>query len=114
MLRRWRTFNFHFPDGRGAMGVAAIVGFILSPLSWWNDAVVNIPLSLAMGALLNSVFGVSFDLAVALSYLVSNVVGMILFVVGGYGAVKGRVDVKDLVLGVIFAVVYTVAVLYLV
>ena len=90
-----------------------MIGFILSPLSWWNDAVVNIPLSVAGGALLNKALGIPFDVGVAASYLASNVVGMALVVVGGYGAVKGKVGVRDLAFGVLLAVAYTIAVLYL-
>ena len=112
-MRRLKPLSLHPPHSRGLMGVAAIVGFILSPLSWWNDAIVNMPLSLVMGTLLNSILGVPLGLGVAVSYLASNVVGMILLVVGGYGAVKGRVGLKDLALGVLLAVAYTVAVLYI-
>ena len=28
-------------------GIIGLIGFILSPLSWWNDAVVNFPLAYA-------------------------------------------------------------------
>ena len=27
-------------------GILGVLGFMLSPLSWWNDAVVNLPLAL--------------------------------------------------------------------
>jgi len=28
-------------------GMLGFIGFMLSPLSWWNDAFVNLPLALA-------------------------------------------------------------------
>jgi len=32
-------------------GFLATVGFILSPFSWWNDLVVNIPIAYGIGYL---------------------------------------------------------------
>lgn len=54
------------------------IGFILSPLSWWNDIFVNIPLSYLFSlpfTLINkSLFLPSF----IIGYLLSNVAGIIL------------------------------------
>ena len=33
-------------------GVVAMIGFLLSPLSWWNDAFVNIPIAYGIGVCL--------------------------------------------------------------
>ncbi len=36
-------------------GLIAMVGYLLSPVSWWNDLFVNIPLAYAFGALVGLV-----------------------------------------------------------
>jgi hypothetical protein len=33
-------------------GVLALVGYMLSPLSWWNDLFVNVPLALGFAWLI--------------------------------------------------------------
>ncbi|TAL04013.1 MAG: hypothetical protein EPO07_05470 [Verrucomicrobia bacterium] len=64
-------------------GLLAVVGFMLSPLSWWNDAFVNLPLALAFAWLASSVCAKSwkeavFDVAVVVGYWLTNVLGFIL------------------------------------
>ena len=59
-------------------GTLAFVGFMLSPLSWWNDLFVNIPLALAF-AWLVSLFWPSVYLAsFILGYWITNLLGFVL------------------------------------
>ena len=56
----------------------ALLGFILSPLSWWNDLFVNVPLAYALSypfSLINPSF---FLPAFVIAYWVSNLVGFLL------------------------------------
>lgn len=59
-------------------GMLAFLGFMLSPLSWWNDLFVNIPLALAFAWVVSlfwpSVFGASF----VLGYWITNLLGFVL------------------------------------
>jgi hypothetical protein len=55
-----------------------LVGFLLSPLSWWNDLVVNIPLALAFAWLLSLLFPAAFLKLAILGYWLSNVLGLYL------------------------------------
>ena len=62
-----------------------MIGFMLSPLSWWNDAVVNLPLALifasAVGVFYRPVAkqgSVAFDTAVVLGYWLTNILGFVL------------------------------------
>jgi len=71
-----------------AGGVLAILGFMLSPLSWWNDALVNLPLALGFAWLVSSVCAPAwkdavFDVAVIVGYLLTNVLGFVLMHKGG-------------------------------
>ena len=44
--------------------VLAFVGFMLSPLSWWNDAFVNIPLALLFAWLMSAIYRSASSLAI--------------------------------------------------
>lgn len=66
-----------------AGGILAVLGFMLSPLSWWNDAFVNLPLALAFAWLVSSLCAASwretvFDIAVIVGYWLTNVLGFVL------------------------------------
>jgi hypothetical protein len=59
-------------------GFLATVGFILSPLSWWNDALINLPLSyifaIPFGLISKSLFGPML----IFGYWITNVAGFML------------------------------------
>lgn len=57
---------------------AIIVGFILSPLSWWNDLIVNIPLAYAFALPFGWIGRKSFFIALIIGYWLTNVIGFIL------------------------------------
>ena len=64
-------------------GVLAVLGFMLSPLSWWNDAFVNLPLALAFAWLVSSLCAESwkvagFDVALIVGYWLTNLLGFVL------------------------------------
>jgi multisubunit Na+/H+ antiporter MnhG subunit len=66
-----------------AGGVLTVLGFMLSPLSWWNDAFVNLPLALAFAWLVSSVCAESwkvavFDVALIVGYWLTNLLGFVL------------------------------------
>ena len=89
------------------------MGFILSPASWWNDAVVNIPLALALAMILEKTAGVPVEAGFVVSYWASNVLGVILMALGYSGAKNGRPTRRDTLLGLLAATLYTVFVLSL-
>ena len=59
-------------------GVLGLLGFLLSPLSWWNDAFINLPLALGFGWLVARIFPRAFEPAVVVGYWLTNVLGLIL------------------------------------
>ncbi len=89
-------------------GVGAAVGYILSPLSWWNDLVVNIPLALGIARALNYVAGLPYTLGFALGYWATNIAGIVLMVAGGRLALSGRAGRKDLLVGIAASTLYTI------
>jgi hypothetical protein len=58
--------------------ILALVGYVLSPLSWWNDAFVNIPLAYIFAWLISifyrSLFGPSF----VVGYWLTNIIGLVM------------------------------------
>ena len=59
-------------------GIIGVVGFILSPLSWWNDAFVNLPLALGFGWVVALLYKPAFEVAVIIGYWLTNIIGMLL------------------------------------
>jgi hypothetical protein len=63
-------------------GVLGLIGFMLSPLSWWNDLFVNIPLAVAFGWMVSLVYRPAFEAAVVVGYWLTNVLGLFLMHLG--------------------------------
>jgi hypothetical protein len=61
-----------------AGGVLAFVGFMLSPLSWWNDLFVNIPLALVFAWVVSAFYKPAFESALVFGYWLTNVAGFVL------------------------------------
>lgn len=59
-------------------GILATIGFILSPLSWWNDIFINLPIAYAFGFIFGLISKELFTPFLILGYWISNIVGMIL------------------------------------
>ena len=55
-----------------------LIGFLLSPLSWWNDAFINIPLAIAFAWVVAHFYRPAFQPAVVLGYWITNVLGFVL------------------------------------
>src|SRR6185436_17119863 len=73
----------HFGIGmnwkRKAYGsVLAFIGFMLSPLSWWNDLFVNVPLAVGFAWLVSLVYKPAFTAAAIVGYWLTNVLGLVL------------------------------------
>ncbi len=93
---------------RLAWGAAAAVGYILSPLSAWNDAFVNVPIALAVARLLEPL-GVPRWLGFQLGYAASNIAGLLLLILGARGAAGARVERGELLRSLALGLAYSVA-----
>ncbi len=58
--------------------VLGIIGYILSPLSWWNDLIVNIPLSYGFASLFGLISEKLFFPMMIIGYWGTNVLGLFL------------------------------------
>ena len=59
-------------------GVVAFIGYMLSPLSWWNDLFVNFPLALAFAWIVSLFYKPAFSASMVLGYWLTNVLGFVL------------------------------------
>jgi hypothetical protein len=66
------------PRRRIAGGFLGFVGFMLSPLSWWNDLFVNVPLAIGFGWLIALIRPSAFMAAAVVGYWLTNVLGFVL------------------------------------
>lgn len=63
---------------RGIRWALFSVGFLLSPLTLWNDLWVNVPLSLLIAPVLVALTGMGAFTAVAVCYAGTNLLGIVL------------------------------------
>ena len=94
-------------------GIVFVVGYILSPLSWWNDLFINLPLAYLLGNLTNFFFPGSFQIGMILAYWLSNLAG-ILFMMWGGSRLLGKQppQKRELWISVAVSILYTLG-LYL-
>lgn len=71
-------------------GVVGFLGFLLSPLSWWNDLFINVPLAVAFGWLVSLVHRPLFEPAVVAGYWLTNILGLVLMQKGAQAALTGE------------------------
>ena len=59
------------------------LGWVLSPLTFWNDAFVNLPLSYLMANVIIKFIPFNFLITVLVSYWVTNILGVMMMVLSG-------------------------------
>ncbi|MBF0106039.1 MAG: hypothetical protein HQM16_12015 [Deltaproteobacteria bacterium] len=68
---------------------AFLIGFILSPLTWWNDMVVNVPIAWVLASVLPSSW---FKPAFIVSYWFTNILGLMMMHISGSVVIRKKVD----------------------
>ena len=96
---------------RGLYAMTGLIGYILSPASWWNDALVNIPLALLGARLLHDALGTPMSRGFAITYWATNIAGIILMIAGASGAAGKKVGLRELLAGLAASTAYTVLVI---
>ena len=100
--------------GRGRRAGSAILaglGWLLSPLSWWNDLVVNVPLAYLFAAPFSLLDERLYVPAFALGYWLTNLLGFVLLHKGVVGVVSTRKATlrKDLFVATAYTLVIVLA-----
>ena len=91
-------------------GLMAVVGFMLSPLSWWNDLFVNVPLAVAFGWVVSLFYRPAFSASVVLGYWLTNVLGFVLMHKGAQKMVSDsdrKYSRRDLIRDLVVSLLYT-------
>ena len=98
-------------------GVIAVIGWVLSPLTWWNDWIVNLPLAYACGYLFSLISESLFLPFMITGYWVTNIAGLFLLhkgVVKAFRKEETRVNRrKALIKDVTISLIYTGLILVL-
>lgn len=95
-----------------------VVGFLLSPLSWWNDLFINVPLAVGFGWLVSLVQRSWFEPAVIVGYWLTNIIGLVLLQKGVQRAASaeapfkytGKDFAKDLAISLLYTLLIVVLV----
>ncbi len=75
------------------------IGWLLSPLTFWNDAFINIPFAYICANLFIRVFPTNFLLTVIVFYWISNFAGLLMMYISGKGIARsGKGIIKELIL----------------
>jgi hypothetical protein len=103
--------------------VLSVVGFMLSPLSWWNDAVVNLPLALLFAWVVGLIYrpaaqprSPSFEAAVIVGYWLTNVLGFVLMHKGAQQMLsreEKKYSRRELLKDVVVSLLYTALIVVL-
>ena len=97
--------------------VVALIGYMLSPLSWWNDMFVNVPLALAFAWLVSLFYKPAFAASLVIGYWLTNIIGLILLHKGGQQVLsKGIKEYsrRHLLIDVAVSLLYTAVIVVLV
>ena len=74
------------------------VGWLLSPLTFWNDALINIPISYLCASLTSRVLPGNFIVLTLVYYWLSNVLGLCMMAASGHAVIKeGRGLLKGII-----------------
>lgn len=98
-------------------GFLMIVGYLLSPLSWWNDLYLNIPLSYGFAWLVSLLYAPAFLAAFIGFYWLTNAAGFALMHKGAGRIMKERAvpyGKKDLLRDIALSIGYTILIIVLV
>ena len=97
-------------------GIIAVIGYLLSPLSWWNDPFINLPLAWLFASLVSLASHRLFVPAMIVGYWLTNIVGLLMMARGTAGVVAGdspRHRKRELVLSLLAATGYTLLIVLL-
>jgi len=97
-------------------GIVAFIGYMLSPLSWWNDLFVNVPLALAFAWVVALFYRPAFAAAAVVGYWLTNVLGFVLLHKGAQHALTQKdrkYSRRDLLRDLAVSLLYTALIVLL-
>jgi hypothetical protein len=99
-------------------GIFSVIGFLLSPLSWWNDAFINVPIAYGCARLISLLDDSIFLPALIFFYWLTNIAGFIMLHKGIEKTAKinnstRRYSRKDFSKDLAVSIAYTVLIIIL-
>ncbi len=95
-------------------GLLATVGYLLSPLSWWNDLYLNFPIAYGMALVASLVDRRIFAVALVVSYWITNIAGLVMLHKGltpsAAGLPNSKLRGKSILPDLVISLVYTGAI----
>jgi hypothetical protein len=99
-------------------GILLVVGYLLSPLCWWNDLIINLPIAYGFGYVISLWRSEWFFGAAIVGYWLSNLVGIVLMQMGTKDILqttaKKRSFKHEIFSGVLTSTAYTAVIVALV
>ncbi len=94
--------------------VIFFTGWLLSPLTFWNDALVNIPLSYLFANILIRFIRVDFLFLVLILYWLGNGLGILMMWASGRAIIRDRSHLIREVLNLVLAIlIYSIVIIIL-
>jgi hypothetical protein len=90
------------------------VGFILSPLTWWNDPLVNVPLAYLISWPFAAMHPPLFAPAFILGYWLTNLLGLLMLHYGGAGFFEKQRDRFSFKSSIVVSLMYSVLIFIIV
>jgi hypothetical protein len=94
------------------------IGWLLSPLCWWNDLIINLPVAWVFAKAAQAFQPAWFSPGLVVGYWLSNLIGIALMQWGALGLVTANQDARnprrDCLIGLATSTLYTVVVVMLV
>ncbi|MBD2022049.1 hypothetical protein H6F43_17870 [Leptolyngbya sp. FACHB-36] len=98
-------------------GLLLLLGYLLSPLCWWNDLVFNLPIAYGFGYLCSLLSPKLLVPGAIAGYWISNIVGVVMMQFGAMDVIQNqssRNSRKDLITGLLSSTAYTVLIVALI
>jgi len=99
-------------------GFFLVIGFLLSPLSWWNDLFFNLPIAYSFGYLCSLLSPKLLLPCTIIGYWISCIAGILLMQAGVMDVFedqsKERNFKKELLMGIASSTIYTLVILALI
>ena len=98
-------------------GFLIVTGYLLSPLSWWNDLYVNIPISYSFAWLVSLLYKPAFLAALISFYWITNIAGFMLMHKGAQTVMNKKTESyskRSLLIDIVWSIGYTILIIIMV
>jgi len=95
-------------------GLLVFLGWLLSPLSWWNDIFVNIPIAWVIASMVKLLFPEAFTMAFLLSYWATNFLGIWLMFYGTKRARSKKISRREILISLACSILYMLIIVALI